>query len=133
MLKTCTTIARSRSTTALAFSRAESAAVSEGSPVPRTQGRAQFWQNPVYVGPYVNPLLKGADYSVVDGPKPIANTFTEAKRLNEQYNIGKQIVQALNELKTAEQLYAAKLAQDEQIAAEQTKWTPKAKATKEVY
>uniref|UniRef100_A0AC35FYJ8 Large ribosomal subunit protein mL52 n=1 Tax=Panagrolaimus sp. PS1159 TaxID=55785 RepID=A0AC35FYJ8_9BILA len=102
-------------------------------PVPKTDGRMQFWRPPIYVGPYVNPLQRGPDYKIVGGIRPLATTKYEVERLQEQFELGKQIVQCLKEIKEVETLYEEDKKHRETHENERTKWTPAVKTAQEIY
>uniref|UniRef100_A0AC34G1T8 Large ribosomal subunit protein mL52 n=1 Tax=Panagrolaimus sp. ES5 TaxID=591445 RepID=A0AC34G1T8_9BILA len=102
-------------------------------PVPKTDGRIQFWRPPIYEGPYISPLQRGPDYKIVGGIRPIATTKFEVERLQMQMELGKQIVQCLKEVKEAETLYEADKKHKNAIESEKERWTPSNKGAKEIY
>ncbi|KAI6241237.1 39S ribosomal protein L52, mitochondrial [Aphelenchoides fujianensis] len=81
-----------------------------------TGGRYQWWQEPTYVQPIVQPLQRGPDFSFLDGRRPRITSYVELKRREEQKQLGKQIVKLLKEVNEAEGLFARQ--QREEAAVE---------------
>uniref|UniRef100_A0AC34R009 Large ribosomal subunit protein mL52 n=1 Tax=Panagrolaimus sp. JU765 TaxID=591449 RepID=A0AC34R009_9BILA len=122
-------------TVALISTRPQSSVVAEDvadKPVPTLKGKAQFWEKPIYTGPFVNPLHRGPDYSVVDGVRLLATSKAEIDRLQKEVKLSRKVVELLNEIKMAEELFDQSCAKRKVLEEEKARWTPKAKAIEEI-
>ncbi|CAJ0592827.1 unnamed protein product [Cylicocyclus nassatus] len=98
------------SLTAMSLRCMSAAAVQSGSGGPpsvaRLRGRYQWWKQPVYVAPHVNPLEVGPDFSVIEGRTIHVTSREQLKQKFEQIRLAKKAVQLLGEIKEMEEAHA---------------------------
>lgn len=86
----------------------------------------------IYTGPYVNPLHRGPDYSVVNGVRMLATNKAEVDRLQKEIKLSRKIIELLKEIKVAEELFEQSCAESKALEEEKARWTPKSKAIEEI-
>ncbi|CAJ0578163.1 unnamed protein product, partial [Mesorhabditis spiculigera] len=95
-------------------------------------GRFKQHNPPIYVGPHVNPLDVGPDFSFVDGRPCYFTSRRQLERKKEQIRLGERIVSLLDQMNDLQKIHEEADAQrrDEQNKINQRK--PQAKGTKTI-
>uniref|UniRef100_A0A914UTZ3 Large ribosomal subunit protein mL52 n=1 Tax=Plectus sambesii TaxID=2011161 RepID=A0A914UTZ3_9BILA len=93
----------------------------------KISGRYQWWNIPAVVTPDVHPLEDGPDFTFCDGRPTPLSTRKQVERKLEQIELGKRIVERLDELKEIEAAHRDSQRLNEKSASDYQRQLPKAK------